>query len=113
MLSTGETRGACAPRKVHMESGAQQRQPNVATMEDFLRETLEETEALLENLDDAVERVRNEFRGRREHLRARLYALRLADEETFDKGLRELASDLSVGGLPQVFSLDAKLGHQG
>lgn len=96
-----------------MDSASQEAQLNVASMEEFLRDTLEETETLLELLDDAVERVRDEFRERREHLRARLYALRLADDSAFDKEVRRLADDLSSGGQPATFSLESKLERQG
>ncbi len=96
-----------------MDSAAQERQPTVAPMEEFLRETLEETEALLEGLAEDVERVRDEFRGRREHLRARLYALRLADDASFEQEVGRLDSDLSSGHTPTTFSLEVKLEHQG
>lgn len=88
-------------------------QPNVASLEEFLRDTLEETETLIEGLDQAVEQVRNEFRGRREHLRARLYAFRLAEDSLFDAEVRQLAEGLSNGNQPPTFSIEAVLERQG
>ena len=92
-----------------MGSAAQEGRPDVASMEEFLRDTLRETESLLEALDVAVD----QFRGRREHLRARLYALRLADDSALDAEVRHLADDLATGHRPATFSLDAMMERQG
>jgi hypothetical protein len=92
-----------------MNPAPQAARPSVASMEEFLRETLVETESMLELLDEAVDRAREEFRGRREHLRARLYALRLADDAAFDADVRRLADDLSSGARPATFSFEAAM----
>lgn len=88
-----------------MNSLPQEAEPNVSSMEEFLRDTLRDTEALDEALD--------QLRVRREHLRTRLYALQLADDAQLNADVQRLADELGSGGQPPTFPLEALVERQG
>ncbi len=88
---------------------ASQDGPNVASMQEFIRETLRDMEAT----DQVLGRLRVDVRAQMDHLRGRLYALELADDKGLDAEVRQLADDLGAGRTPPTFSLDAVMERQG
>lgn len=81
---------------------------DVASMEDFLRDTLRSAEVLNSVLSQAL----SDLRRARDELRVRLYALQLAEDASLASDVHRLADDLGAGSRPQTFSLEAVLERQ-
>lgn len=80
----------------------------VSSMTEFLSALLSDAE----RLDKTLEQVHADIREAKEHLRSRLYALRLADDAAFRSDVDRLAEELAAGEAPSTFSLDEVLERQ-
>lgn len=74
----------------------------VSSMAEFLSSLLLDAE----RLDKTLQQVHADIREAKEHLRSRLYALRLADDAAFRSDVDRLAEDLTAGEAPPTFSLE-------
>jgi len=83
--------------------------PNVASMEEFLSDLLVDAD----RLDETLAIVHAGLREARDHLRARLYTLRLADDAGFRADVDQLAEEMEAGRRPVTFSLAEVLERQG
>jgi hypothetical protein len=86
-------------------------QPNAdrPAIEELLGEVLHDAE----RLDRTLDTLHAEVREMRDHLRGRLYALRLGDDAAFRADVDQLAEDLEAGKTPPTFSLEEVLESQG
>ena len=77
------------------------------------REHFHEGSEFIFVLDGVLTVLHSQVREARSHLRTRLYALRLADDDAFRADVDQLAEEIDAGRPPATFSLGDVLESQG